>query len=174
MRKSKQVALSGMIAALQLVLLFLGGVMWIFCYASPMFCGLAVIILNESVGKKFSLLTYIVCSIIAILFVPEKECALTYIFFFGYYPIIRDYFDKLPKALSVILKFVLYNVSIAASQLLLVFAFRIPFDNSFGKWSIPMLVLSFNFVFFFYEKLLPRMTKLYQLKYKSRLERLLK
>ena len=174
MSKSKQIALSGMIAALQIVLLLLGGVMWIFCYASPMFCGLIIIILNESAGKKYSLLAYVVCSIIAILFVPDKECALTYIFFFGYYPIIRDCFDKLPKALSVVLKFMLFNISIAASQLLLVFAFRIPFDNSFGRWTIPMLVLSFNFVFVFYEKLLPRFAKLYHIKYKSRVDRLLR
>ncbi|MBQ8077105.1 MAG: hypothetical protein IJ235_01850, partial [Eubacterium sp.] len=83
MKRSKQVAVAGMFAALQIVLMFLGSVMWVMCYAAPMFCGLIMIILKESVGVKYCLTAYAVCSIIGILFLPDKECVLTYIFFFG-------------------------------------------------------------------------------------------
>ena len=174
MKRSKQVAVAGMFAALQIVLMFLGSVMWVMCYAAPMFCGLIMIILKESVGVKYCLTAYAVCSIIGILFLPDKECVLTYLFFFGYYTIIRDKFDKLPKLWSVFLKFLLFNLSIGVSQALLVFVFGIPFDNDFGKWSIPLFALSFNLVFVFYEKLFPRLLFIYEKKYKSRVDRLLK
>lgn len=174
MKQSKQIALSGMFAALQTVLMFLGSVLWIMCYAAPMFCGLLMIILRDSVGKKSCFIVYLACSIIGIFFLPDKECVLTYIFFFGYYTIIRDGFDKFPKVVGIVLKVLLYNVAIAASQLILVYAFHIPFETDFGKWSIPIFALSFNFVFFFYERLFPRLQKLYELKYKSRVDRMLK
>lgn len=163
-----------MFTALQTVLMFLGSVMWVFCYAAPIFCGLIMIMLKESIGIKFSLVSYAVCSIIGIFFLPDKECVLTYVFFFGYYTLIREHFEKQPKALSWILKFLLYNVTIGASQVLLVYLFHIPFDNSFGRWTIPVFVFLFNLVFAFYEKLLPRMTELYYKKYKSRIDRLLR
>ncbi|MBQ9518169.1 MAG: hypothetical protein IJR60_08850 [Eubacterium sp.] len=174
MRASKQLAVSGMLAALQIVLMFLGSVIWVLCYCAPMFCGLIMIILKESVGTKHCFIVYAVCSIIGLLFLPDKECVLTYIFFFGYYTIIRGGFEKLPKALAVVLKLLLYNVSIAASQLILFYVFGVPFESDFGKWSIPVLLLSFNIVFVFYEMLLPRLTFIYHKKYKSRVDRLLK
>ncbi len=173
MKISKRIALSGMFAALQMALMFLGGVAWIFCYAAPMFSGLLMIILKESAGRKYCFSVYAACSILSILFLPDKECALIYIFFFGYYTAIRDLFDRLPRVVRTVCKFLLFNAGIAASQLLLVYAFRIPFDNDFGKWTIPILAVSFNLLFFFYERLFPVLVLLYEKKYKSRVERFL-
>ena len=170
--RSKQVAFAGMFAALQIVLMFLGSVIWVLCYTAPMLCGLIMIILKESIGEKSCWSVFAVCSIIGVLFLPDKECVLTYIFFFGYYTIIRDKFDKLPKAAATALKFLLYNIMIASSQAILVFAFHIPFDNDFGKWSIPIFFVAFNFVFVFYEKMLPRLTFVYYKKYKNRVDSL--
>ena len=174
MKRSKQVAVAGMFAALQIVLMFLGSVIWVFCYCAPMLCGLIMIIIKESVGKKYCFIVYAVCSIIGILFLPDKECVLTYIFFFGYYNVIREKFEKLPNVAAVILKFLLYNVTIAASQAILVYVFGIPFESDFGKWSIPVLILGFNLVFVLYEMLFTRLVYLYHKRYKSRVDRLLK
>ncbi|MBR3149605.1 MAG: hypothetical protein IKF64_05485 [Eubacterium sp.] len=174
MNSSKAVAFSGMFAALQLVLLFLGSTMWVLCYSAPLFCGLVMIILKESAGVKYCVLSYIASSIIGILFLPDKECVLTYVFFFGYYTIIRDYLNKPAKWLSYVLKFLLYNASIGLSQLMLIYVFHIPFDNELGKLGIPLLIFGFNFVFVFYELLFPRLTKLYYVKYKSRVDKMLK
>ena len=174
MKQSKQLALAGMFTALQTVLMFLGSVMWIFCYLAPILCGLIMIILKDSVGIKFSLISYAVCCIIGVLFLPDKECVLMYIFFFGYYTLIREHFEKLPKALSVVLKYLLFNVTIAASQLILVYILHIPFDMGFGVWSVPVFAFLMNFMFFFYERLLPRITLLYEKRYKNKVDRLLK
>ncbi|MBE6719822.1 MAG: hypothetical protein E7571_04080 [Ruminococcaceae bacterium] len=174
MKQSKKIALSGMFAALQTVLLCLGGVMWVLCYTAPMICGLIMIILRDSAGTKYALTVYAVCSIIAVLFIPDKECALTYIFFFGYYAIIRDKFEKMPKAVSLLLKFLLYNITIAASQIILVYVFAIPFENELGRWTIPVFAVLFNIVFALYELLFPRVVTLYFSKYKSRVDKLLK
>ncbi|MBE6816597.1 MAG: hypothetical protein E7520_02700 [Ruminococcaceae bacterium] len=174
MKQSKQVALAGMFAALQIVLMFLGSVVWILCYTAPMLCGLIMIMLRDSVGTKYCFTVYLVCSLVGIFFLPDKECVLTYVFFFGYYTMIRDKIEALPRVVATVLKYLLFNVTIAASQVILVYAFHIPFDTDFGKWSIPLFAFSFNFVFFFYEKLFPRLVKLYEVKYKSRVDRLLK
>ncbi len=174
MKQSKQVALAGMFAAMQIVFLFLGSTIWVLCYIAPLYCGLAMIILKESAGARYCVLSYIVSSVFGMFFLPDKECVLLYALFFGYYTIIRQYFDRLPKWLSVLLKYLLFNASLAATEALLYLVLRIPLDNSLGRYGIPLLFVLFNIMFFIYEKLFSRLTVLYNVKYKNRVDRLLK
>ncbi|MBQ7203076.1 MAG: hypothetical protein IJS03_03545 [Eubacterium sp.] len=174
MKKSKQIAFCGMLSALQLVLLLLGSVIWVFMYCAPLFCGLIMIIIRDSISKKFCFVSYAAVSIIGILSAPDKECIVMYIAFFGYYTAIRDNLQKLNKPLRIIVKLLLYNSTIALSQLALVYIFGIPLDNELGKWGIPLFFVSMNFIFFFYEKLLERIALIYEKKYKNRVDRLLK
>lgn len=164
-----------MFAALSIVLMFLGSVIWGFTYVAPIFCSLIIMIICNTVSKKNAFITYFAVSIISAFFLPDKECALTYAFFFGYYVIIRGNIEKVkPKLLSIIVKYIIYNAGIIASQLLLIYAFGIPLDNPWGKWGIIILIGLANFVFFVYEFMMKRMIVLYNVKYKSRVERMLK
>ena len=100
-----------------------------------------MIIICDIADRKSALTCYIAVSIISLLIMPDKECALTYVFFFGFYPIIRDFIEKIkPKPLSYSVKLVIYNAGIIISQLLCFYVFAIPFE-----FSIVVLAIVFLF-----------------------------
>ena len=164
-----------MLAALIITVMFLGSVIWIFAYIAPLLSSLIMMIICDITDKKHAFITYAAVSIICTAFLPDKECALTFAFFFGYYAIIKDVLERIkPKLLCFLIKLLIYNIGIISSQLLLIYAFGVPLDNPWGRWGIVILIALANLVFIFYEFMLGAVIKLYNLKYKSRIEKLMK
>lgn len=175
MKKSKQISICGVLTALSVALLFLGTVVWIMAYFMPLITGLLMIILVQNVNKKSAWLVYTAVSIICLLTMPDKECGLTYTFFFGFYPIIKENIDKIkPKALLWLARLAVFNAGMVSSQLICFYIFGIPFDNFLGKAGIAVLLVFANIVYLIYEKLLSMVTIIYVKKYKSKVARLLK
>lgn len=175
MKKSKQTAAAGVLSALSVVLMFFGSVVSVLSYIMPLLSGLFMIIAVESINRKTALSIYACVSLLSLFLLSDKECALLYAAFFGYYPIIRSELDKIKNRLLLwTMRVILFNVSIVFSQLICVFVFRIPFDDFFGKWGIAVLLLLANLLFVMYEKLLAMLIVLYRKKYKSKINNLLK
>ncbi len=175
MKKTKPVAICGLLAAMSLALMFLGSVLWVFTYVAPLMCSLIIAIICDVAGKKYALITFVAISVISVFFLPDKECALTYAFFFGYYTIIKDSLEKIkPKLFSFLVKLLIFNAGVVSSQALLIYAFGIPLDNPWGKFGIVILMALANAVFVAYELMLSRLMMLYEVKYKSKVHKLLK
>lgn len=134
-----------------------------------------MIIITRSVNKKSAWTVFVAVSLISLLFMPDKECAMTYIAFFGYYPIIKDSVDKIKsKILLWITRLLIFNVAIVSSQLVCIYVFGIPFDDIFGAWGVVILLACANLIFVLYEKMICTVTILYIKKYKNKIDRLLK
>lgn len=175
MKKSIGIAFSGVICALSVVLLFLGSVVWIFAYVMPIVTGLLMIILTESLSKKTALAVYCSTGILSMFLLPDKESALLYILFFGYYPILKPSIEKIKqKFLCVIAKLVVFNAGVVLSQVLCVYVFGMPVEEFLGKVGIVLMLLAANIIFFFYDKLLFALVFLYNKKYKKVVEKYLK
>lgn len=175
MHKSKQIAFSGLLSALSVVLMFLGSSISVLSYIMPLLSGLIMIIVTENINKKTAVLVYISVSVLSIVLLTDKECALFYISFFGYYPIIKSDIDKIKNILLLwFVRFSIFNTGILLSQLVCVYLFGIPFDDFLGKWGIVILLILANILFFMYEKLLNMLILIYRKKYKSKFANLLK
>ena len=175
MKISAKIALSGVMTALSITLLYLGGIMWIFCYIMPQLCALLMIAVIDAADKKTAALVYAAVSIISIFAVSDKETVLTYIFFFGFYPIIRDNLMKIKsKWLSLIVRFIIFNAGIIASQLILVYVFGIPFDEFLGRWGIVIMLLLANLIFIMFDRLYYALTFIYMKKIKPKIEKYIK
>ena len=175
MKKSKQIAVCGMLAALSIVFMFLGSILGVFTYVAPLLCSIIMAIICDVANKKYAFITYIAVSVISLIFLNDKECALTYAFFFGYYVIIKDKLEEIkPKWLCLLIKLLIFNAEIIASQLILIYAFGIPFETFWGKWGAVVLLLLANAVFFMYEIMLKRLIILYNVKYRNKVHKLLK
>ncbi|MFR5876687.1 MAG: hypothetical protein ACLUFN_09390 [Eubacterium sp.] len=175
MKKSKQISLCGIITALSVALLFFGTVVWVMAYFMPLITGLLMIILTQNVNKKSAWTVYVSVSIICLLFMPDKECALTYTFFFGFYPIIKDSIDKIKsKILLWLVRLGIFNAGILSSQLICIYIFGIPFDDFLGKYGIVILIVLANAVYLIYEKLIQIVMVIYVKKYKNKVSKFLK
>ena len=175
MKKSVAIAFSGVSTALTVVLLLAGSVVWVLNYTMPLVCGILLIIVKESMGKKYAWMVFAASAIISALIMSGDEGIMLYILFFGYYPIIRDSIEKInSKVIRVILKLAVFNAAMVLTEIIVTFVFGIPFELMFGKFTVPFLLISANVIFFAYEKMLLVATLLYNKKFKKRIDKYLK
>lgn len=176
MKKAMSVAVCGIIAALSVLMLFLGGLSFILAYAMPMLVGVLMIMLRRTFSVCAAWLTYAAVCALSLMLVNDKECMLMYILFFGYYPIIYDSFNKFTfKPFKYILKFLLFNIATAAVQLLLVFVFGIPFlEEGEAQWFIVLFAVLMNIIFVFYDRIIGKLYFIYEIKLEKRIKRYFK
>ncbi len=156
--KTKNTALCGVMTALSVVLMLFTTVLPILMYVLPIVTGLLVLFTADITNPKWAVGVYFSTSFLSILLLTDKESALTYCLFFGYYPIIKDIIEKLPKWASWILKFLLFNVAAVLIGVTGTFIFGISGDeyNEFGKLTIPILLFMANIVFILYDMCLTK------------------
>ena len=177
MKKSVKAAFCGMAAALSVALMFAGSLFYIFAYAVPLVLGIIVFMIHKTFGKGYAFYVYLAVSILSILFVPDKETALMYALFFGYYPIIKPSIEKIKvKVLPFLLKLLLFNFSVFVIELLCVKAFGIPFfeDGVFSKSLLIFFAVAMNLCFVMYEGFLKNLKILYERKIEPRILKALK
>ncbi len=176
MKNSQRIAFCSIVTALSVVLLFLGGITFVLAYAMPMLVGLLMIMLSSTFGASSAWITYAAVSGLSFILVNDKECMLMYVMFFGYYPIIKPYVDKIKiKPVRILLKLAVFNAMLAICQLILVYVFSIPFlDEGVGKWFIAVFAFLMNLLFLVYDRLISSVTVLYKRKIEKRIKKIFK
>lgn len=169
MKKTRYTTISGMVSALSVVIMLLTNIMPSMMYVIPIITGAIVFAVNEIIGKKWALGVFFVTSFISFVLLTDKEAALNYTLFFGYYPLLKPLYEKLPKVLSWGVKVLTFNIALTAIGLIVTFIFKLPFlDEDMGKFTIPIFAVLFNIVFIMYDimftvfktRLTPLFTKL--------------
>ena len=124
MRKNaaREIALGGMLAALAVVIMCLGGMIPLATFVCPMFCCLMVKLVKGLCGQRIAWAWYGAVAILGVLMSPDKEGAAVFVFL-GYYPIIKPKMDKFP--LKWAWKMVYFNAVILVMYTLLIHIFGI-------------------------------------------------
>ena len=162
--ESGRVALGGIVAALCIVIMFLPVLLPGLYIAAPMAAGILMIILAEEVSAGWAWLTYLTVSLLSLIVTFDKETALMFILFFGYYPILRPKLEKIrPKVLRLPVKLVLFNIFLLLDYWFTVYVLGLPtFDEETGVM-LTVLALLANAVFLGYDiMLLSQMHWFYQ------------
>ena len=176
MKPASKVAMCGICSALSVLLLFFGGVVTIFAYICPMLTGIIMIVLVTTFGYSSAWVTYFVTSVLSFFLVPDKECMLMYVLFFGYYTIIRLVLAKIkPRIVQIFVKILLFNAALAAVNLILFYVFGIPFSSAQdGAWVIIVFWIAMNVFFLLYERLLGILDVVYKQRIEKRIKRIMK
>lgn len=176
MKKTLKTALCGVSSALSVLLLFLGGVSFVFAYIMPMVTGLLMIVLKRACGTSWAIITFVSVSLLSFMLVADRECVLMYILFFGYYPILHPALEKITlKPIRWLAKLAIFNAMMTIIQLLLVYVFGIPFlDDGMGKIFILIFALLMNIMYIVYDMLIYKLTLLYRLKLEKRIKKYFK
>ena len=107
-RKSWTMAYCGMAAALCVALMLLGAVIPIAMFIAPALAGFLIATVCVECGRTMALTAYAAVSLLALLFVPDKEVALIFVFLLGYYPLAKPWFERIrPAALRGLAKLAL-------------------------------------------------------------------
>lgn len=96
--KARQLALCGMLAALAVTVLLLGGVIPAAAFTAPLLAMAVLLPVLEEFGGKAAGISYAAAAILTLLLAADRETAFVYLFF-GWYPIARPRIAKLPGKL---------------------------------------------------------------------------
>lgn len=109
-KKSKSVATAGMLAALAVVILFLGSMIELLDLSAAALAALVVMVAVIDLGNGYAFGVYLAAAILSVLLFP-KVASIVFAAFIGYYPILKVYLDKIRiKVLQYIAKIGIFNV----------------------------------------------------------------
>ncbi len=176
MRQSSKTAVCAMVAALSVVVMMLT-VIPVLTYTAPAFAGLLLIIIVIEIDKKWAVGVYAAVSALGLLIATDKEAAVMYLVFFGYYPIIKAILEsKLPRWAEIVVKFLLFNAAMVGCYFILIKVFGMPMDdmNELGKYGPLILLAMGNVVFLLYDFALTKLVIVYQMKWQDKFRKLFK
>ena len=153
MKKAKITAVCGMVTALSVVIMLTSTLLPVLMYILPVITSMGVLFISKFADKKWALSVYFSTALLSLILLGDKETALAYALFFGYYPLIKNTLEKLPRILSWLVKFIVFNVAAVIVGCLGVWLFGVSGDeySEFGKITIPMLLVLANLMFIVYD-----------------------
>ena len=174
MKTSVKVSLGGAVAALSLVLMLLTSIIPFGTYAFPAFAGILLVLLVFNLGYAYAFAVYFVTAALSFLLVTDKEAALYYALFLGFYPILKGVIERIPsKPVQYIVKLALFNVCMIAAFYIGITLLSIPKEsfNLFGVYLPWVFLILGNIVFIIYDLCITRLVTLYLLKWHDRLNK---
>ena len=158
---AKQIALGGMMAALAVVIMSLGGMIPSATFVCPMLCCLILQIVRTICGDRMAWAWYGAVAILSLLMGPDKEAAAVFVFL-GYYPILKPRMDKLP--VKWLCKGILFNASVLTMYWLLIhimgMAQLAEEFSELGMAMIAVMLVLGNVIFFLLDKVLDMCVKM--------------
>lgn len=173
--RSAKVAFCGVIAALSVVLMLLTGLVPIATVAIPAIAGCFMIAVVIEAGIKWGVGVYAAVSVLSFVLAPDREAALFYVLFFGYFPIVFAVIGRIKnKAVRFLIKLAIYNAAMAVELWLSVNLLGIPLDQTgaFGKYTILVLVILLNIVFVLYNYAMHGLIFMYLNKFHDKVQKI--
>ena len=174
MKTSVKVSLGGVVAALSLVLMLLTSIIPFGTYAFPAFAGILLVLLVFNLGYAYAFAVYFVTAALSFLLVTDKEAALYYAMFLGFYPILKGVIERIPsKPVQYIVKLALFNVCMIAAFYIGITLLSIPKEsfNLFGVYLPWVFLILGNIVFIIYDLCITRLVTIYLIKWHNRLNK---
>ncbi|MBE6577785.1 MAG: hypothetical protein E7653_06575 [Ruminococcaceae bacterium] len=103
-----------MLAALGVVLLYLGSLVEVLDATVAVLASLLCVFAVIEYGKAAPWLVFAVTSVLAILLLPNKTPAIEYALFFGFYPILKEKYEKRRAPIAWVLKELTFNIALVA------------------------------------------------------------
>lgn len=141
--KTYRTALGGILSALALSFLFLGSVFPFAEIAGPALASVCVLLSAIEFSPKAAAAVYAAVSLLGIFTVPDKESVLLFVFFFGWFPMLKLCADRrLSPLISLLVKLVFFNASVFLMYWLILNVFVMESVSAeFAEYSVSMYVL---------------------------------
>ena len=159
-KKSHTAALCGIFGALALTVMLLGNLLPLATYLSPMLAGLLVLPVVREAGRSAGWIFYAGIALLGLFLLPDKEPAILFCAFLGYYPLVKFSLEKLPRPLRILLKAALFNTAVIAAYRLMLHLFGMAElaaeFQAMGRIMLVVLLLAGNLIFVLIDRILTR------------------
>lgn len=157
-QKTKVIALSALLSALGVVILYIGSVFDVLDLSATAVSSVIIVFAVIEMRGITPLMIYAVTSILAVLLLPNKFTALLYIFFGGIYPIIKEKLERIHYVFSWMVKLSFFNVILFVLIFVSTRIMHIP-DNQI-EFTVPVFVFG-NLLFVLYDFTLTQLITFY-------------
>ena len=170
MKPVRALTLSAVLAALSVLLLFLGSLFDVTDLAAVMVASFFVVLVVIECRGAWPWLLYVSVSVLSFLLLPGRFVSVEYALFGGIWPILKYWLERLPRLPSVLLKLLVGNAlaAFAAWLGLKFFGLEVPS----ALWLKIAAVVLWEAVLLLYDLLLTRLIVIWCVKYRSRFRRL--
>lgn len=152
---AKQMALGGILAALAVIVMSMGGLIPVATYVCPMLCCILQFMVLKFCGSRVAWAWYGAVAILSLIMGPDKEAAAVFVFL-GYYPIVKPRLDGLKG--KWLWKGLLFNASILVMYWLLIHLLGMAQVAAefaeVGTIMTMVMLLMGNLIFFLLDKIL--------------------
>ncbi len=170
--RARPLALCGVLAALAVALLCMGGVIPGMVFCAPILAMGVLLPVLEELGPKAAGTAYAAVALLALLLVPDRETAFVYLFF-GWYPILRPKIAALPsRPLRLLARLAVCNIAALLLYGLVLRLMGLTADLLESVWTFNAALLAAgNVVFLLTDSTLARLTSIWHWKLKKHLYR---
>ena len=141
-RPAYVLALCALMTALGTALILASGLIPLMTFSAPFLATLVLVPIIAELGRKYGWMTWFATAVLSVILCVDKEAAFFYLFF-GYYPIIKPYFDRIhPKALRILVKTLYAAGAIFAMYWLLLFVIKTDVDFSLEQKGLVILLFA--------------------------------
>ena len=172
--ESRRIALAGVFGALSLTFMLVGGILPLATFAAPAIAGILIMPVTIEFGRKTGWLLYAAIGLLSLLLVSDREMSLIFLFFFGFYPLLKTNLERLHTHTGRLLaKFAVFNLCVISMYALILLVFPIPAINAeFAEmgWGFAGVLLAMgNVTFAVYDAAVARLVSLYCARLRPRL-----
>lgn len=158
--RSRKIALGGVLAAVAVVIMCLGGLIPIATYVCPMLCALTQFLVMRFCGRRIGWAWFAVVAVLSLLMSPDKEAAMVFVAV-GYYPLVKVVLERM--RLRFLWKFLCFNSSIFVAYGIMIYLFGmqqvVAENNALGAIGLLVILLMGNVTFFLLDRLLTIMAR---------------
>ena len=165
--KTRRIAVSSVLSALGVVMLYLGSMVEVLDISMAVIASLICVFAVIEYGKGYPWLIFTVTALLSLLLLPNKTPAAMYAVFFGFYPIIKEKLERLPRVISWVLKEIIFNVAFAVMAVLVMFVFAMGNIEIDLPYIIGIVFLG-ELTFVLYDIAMTRLISLYIFKLRKR------
>ena len=172
-KSTRKIAVGGMMVALAVAILLMGGVIPAATFVGPALAGLLLVPVFAEGGQRYALGAWAAVSALALMLCADKEAALLFSFL-GWYPAMKWKLDaKLKGFRAVPVKLLLWNLCAGAMALMVCFVFRmdqvIAEYREMGRAMLIAFAVLANVTLLVYDRLLGIVAVLYLRKLRPKL-----
>lgn len=154
MNNTVKIALGGLVAALCTVCMLITNIFPYGTFWLPAVAGMLLVIIAIEFGFKWAMLVFSAVSLLSVFFTSDKEAALAFILFLGFYPTVKGKIECLKnRIIQWLVKLLVFNVcaatEIAFAWLVLNLPLEVP--GSWGALFPVFLIIGGNAVFIMYD-----------------------
>lgn len=157
------IALGGMMAALAVVIMSLGGMIPLATFVCPVMCIMLLNFVLKMCGRRIAWAWYGAVAILSLLLGPDKEAAAVFLFL-GFYPIVKPALDR--RKLGLLLKLLLFNTAILLMYGILIHLLGLDqIASEYREMCVVMTAVTLllgNVTFWMLDRALTNLTKKYE------------